>query len=154
MAIRLLVPIALAANGLAAGVLLWSAIGGVPLLLSLPADRYVRVHQFWATRFEPFQPICILTTALADSVLSFVVPAGPARLLMATAALAAFATAGVSTLRSVPLKRLVMSVDPDALPADWPDRDPRRSWANANLIRTALTVMAFAANVSAVSLLL
>ena len=38
----ILIAVALLASGIAAGVLLWSVMGGVPLLLSLPADTVVR----------------------------------------------------------------------------------------------------------------
>ena len=75
----LLVPLVVVANGLVAGVLLWSAVCGVPLLMMMPPDRYVRVHQFWGRRFEPFQPICVAVTGLVDVALAIVVSAGLAR---------------------------------------------------------------------------
>ncbi|MGH3621138.1 MAG: DUF1772 domain-containing protein, partial [Sciscionella sp.] len=64
------VPLALVASGLGAGVLLWSAVCGVPLLSTLPADGYVRTHQFWADRFEPFQPLCVAVSAVTGAALA------------------------------------------------------------------------------------
>jgi hypothetical protein len=145
-----LVPIVLLANGLAAGVLLWSVIGGVPMLRWLPAARYVETEQFWGNRFEPFQPICVVVTAVGDIALAIIagLPAGP---LFGTAGMLAVKVLLVSLTRNVPIKRWVMSLDPGSLPADWEQRDPRARWAKWNLIRSSLAVAAFVLNLVAVA---
>ena len=51
---HILLPIALLTGGLAAGALMVSALGGAPMLLSLPVASYVPVHKFLVTRLDPF----------------------------------------------------------------------------------------------------
>ena len=153
MIVALLVPPVLVANGLAAGVLLWTAVGGVPLTLRMPPDEYVRVAQFWGKRFEPLQPICIGLTCVADVALA-AVAAGPARLLFGLGAAATVSVIAISVTRNVPIKRWVASLDASALPADWERRDPRRRWAAWNLNRTVLAMLALVVNSAAVALLI
>lgn len=149
-----LLPLALVANGLVAGVLLWSSVCGVPLLLRLSPEQYVWTHRFWGSRFEPFQPICVTVTALADGVLAFTLASCAAQVVCGVAAVCALAVIAVSATRAVPIKRRVMSLRPDDLPSDWAERDPRRSWRAWNLFRTVLAVVAMGANAVAVGLLL
>lgn len=151
--IGLLLPPALVASGLVAGVLLWSAVCGVPLLRALPAEGYVRTHQFWANRFEPFQPLCVLLTAVLDGVLVVLSP-GPAAVAFTVGAVGALAVIAVSVTRNVPVKKWVLSLSADALPADWDRRDPRREWGRWNLVRTVLACLVLAANAAATGLLL
>jgi hypothetical protein len=151
---EVLLPIALLAGGLAAGVLVGTVLGGVPLFRSLPADRYVEVHQFLARRYEPFQPICLAVTFLADAVLVAGVTAAIPRLLFGLAVVLTAAAMAVSLTRNVPLKRWVLSLDPRALPRDWNEHDPRRTWAAWNLVRTVLVVAALGLNAAAVGILL
>lgn len=148
--VQVVVPFVLLANGLAAGVLLWSVLGGVPLLLSLPAQQYVEVERFWGNRFEPFQPICVMVTVLCDAVLTLL-EQGPARLLFAGAAVCAAVVIVISLARNVPIKRWVMALDPRNLPDDWERRDPRAQWARWNFIRAGFAMVAFVLNTIAVT---
>jgi hypothetical protein len=149
-----LLPLAVVASGLVAGVLLWSAVCGVPLLLKLSPEQYVLTHRFWGNRFEPFQPICVAVTALADGVLAFTLASRAGQVVCGVAAACALAVIAVSATKAVPMKRWVMSLRPDDLPSDWDERDPRRSWSAWNLVRTVLAVVALVANAVAVGLLL
>ncbi|GAA3882129.1 hypothetical protein GCM10022243_53390 [Saccharothrix violaceirubra] len=144
-----LVLVVLSANGLAAGVLLWSAVCGVPLLRTLDPGRYIEVERLWGNRFEPFQPICVVLTVLADVLLAVTGPVS--RPLFAVAAVAAAGVIAISTTRNVPLKRWVMSLDPAAPPEDFEEHDPRPEWARWNLTRTVLASVAFVANALAVA---
>ena len=148
----ILVAVVLLANGLAAGVLTGTVLGGVPLLQALPTDRYVHAHAFFAGLYDPFMPLCLASTALGDGVLALRATDGTARALLVVAAIAAAAVITVSVTRNVPINRWVKTLDPDALPADFDD--PRPRWAHWNRIRTALAVLALTANVSAVAVLL
>jgi hypothetical protein len=150
----LLVPVAVVANGLAAGVLLWTAVCGVPLMQMMPPDRYVRVHQFWGKRFEPLQPICVAVTGAVDVALAVFGPAGASRWLFAGAAVLAGAVIAVSATRNVPMKRWVMSLRPEALPEDFAQRDPRKRWGAWNLVRTVLAVAALVLNAAGIGALL
>jgi hypothetical protein len=151
---EVLLPIALLAGGLAAGVLVGTVLGGVPLFRSLPADRYVEVHQFLARRYEPFQPICLAVTFLADAALAVAVTAPVPRLLVGMAVVLTGAAMTISLTRNVPLKRWVLSLDPRALPSDWHEHDPRRTWATWNLARTALVVAVLGLNAATAGILL
>lgn len=148
----IVVALVLLANGLAAGVLTGTVLGGVPLLQALPTDRYVHAHAFFAGRYDPFMPLCLLGTAVGDTVLALRVTEPTARALLAVAAVTAVAVITVSVTRNVPINRWVRSLDPEALPADF--TDPRPRWAHWNRVRTALAVLALTANVSAVAVLL
>jgi uncharacterized membrane protein len=151
--IQILLSLALLTSGPAAGVLIGSATGPVPLLQSLPPNRYVELHRMLARRPEPFQPICFATAVFCDLVLTVVVPSAAARLLLAAAAAFETGVIVVSKTRSNPIKRFATSFDPDNLPAEWTQIDPRQRWARWNLARTALAVAALVANVAAVSAL-
>lgn len=146
---QILLSLALLTSGPAAGVLIGSATGPVPLLQSLPPSRYVEIHRLMARRPEPLQPICFATAMVCDVVLMVIVPSMPARLLCAAAAVFEAGVITVSTTRSNPLKRFATSFDPDNLPAEWSLIDPRPRWARWNLARTALAVAALIANVAA-----
>jgi hypothetical protein len=150
----ILIAVALLASGIAAGVLLWSVMGGVPLLLSLPAERYVEIHQFWGNRFDGLQPLLVSVTVILGVLLAILAPAQPANALFAVSAVAALAVIIISRFRNVPLKRKVMRLDAHNLPADWERLDPRRAWAAWNLARTVCGILAFTVNVAAVSLLI
>jgi uncharacterized membrane protein len=60
----------------------------------------------------------------------------------------------ISLTKNVPVNRWVRTLDPDHLPADFAQRDPRRPWAAWNRARTVLTVLALCANCLALALLL
>lgn len=154
MIARLVVPPLLVANGLAAGILLWSAVAGVPFLLIMPAQRYVQAQQFWGRRFEPLQPICMALTGIADVALALESGSTLARWLFGAGAVVVAAVMTVSLTRNVPIKRWVMSLDAKALPEDFEQRDPRRTWAAWNLTRTVLAVLALVCNAAAVGFLL
>jgi uncharacterized membrane protein len=140
--------VVLAANGLAAGVLAGTVLGGVPLLMSLPPDRYVQAHAFNADKYDPFMPACLLITVIGDAVVAaFDRSAGA--VLPAVAGLLALGTVSISVTKNVPVNRWIRTLDPDALPADWDRIDPRQRWGWWNRLRTTTAVAAFLVNVVA-----
>jgi uncharacterized membrane protein len=149
-----LVPLALLGGGLAAGGLMISSLGGAPLLLILPADQYVPVHQFLVTRFDPFMPISLCAGLIADAVLTFTASNGTGQTLAGTAAALLVVAVVVSLTKNVPINKWVARLDPSALPTDFERVDPRVRWRNWNLVRTALAVTALVLNVSMVAALL
>lgn len=149
-----LVPVVLLLNGLAAGVLLGTQLGGWPLLAALPPDRYVHAHAFFATRYDPAMPICLLGTVIGDALLAAGTPHTAARLLFAAAALAAALTVTISITKNVPVNKWIQTIDPDDLPPDFAELDPRSSWGPWNRRRSVLTVVAFAVNCVALTTLL
>lgn len=152
--VRALLPLALLGSGFAAGGLMISALGGAPLLLWLPTDRYIPVHKFLVTRFDPFMPISMGTALVSDAVLVFVAPDPVSRLLLGSAVLLLVVAMVVSLVCNVPINRWIATVDPQRLPDDWDRLDPRVRWRNWNLVRTACAVAALVANASAVAVLL
>ncbi|MCG5218862.1 DUF1772 domain-containing protein [Streptosporangium sp. KLBMP 9127] len=147
-------PAALLLNGVVAGMLLWSVIGGVPWMRRLSAPEYVRLHQFWSPRFDPLGPICVIGAVLADIALLLSGTTASARVPLLVGLAALVATMAVSLTRSAPLKRSILGLDPARLPADWERLDPRNVWERWNLARSVLANTAFVANTVAVGVLL
>lgn len=151
---EVLIPVVLLANGLAAGVLMGTQLGGWPLLESLPPARYVHAHAFLSTRYDPFMPICFLVTAVGDGVLAGLADDARTAAMFAAAAALALLTVTISLLKNVPVNRWLQSLDPDDLPEDFAERDPRRHWGGWNWARTALAVLALSVNCVVVGLAL
>ncbi|MET0425258.1 MAG: DUF1772 domain-containing protein [Actinoplanes sp.] len=149
-----LVPVVLLTAGLAAGVMMWTQLGGWPLLSTLPTDRYVYTHAFFAGRYDPFMPVCMLVAGLGDIALTILVEPLAARVLFAAAALLGVLCIVISISRNVPVNRWIRTLDPDHLPADFAAVDPRPSWGRWNRIRAVLSIAGFALNCIALTALL
>ena len=149
--IAVLAPLVLLTAGLSAGVLTGTVLGGAPLLMVLPTERYVHAHGFFATRYDPFMPVCLLLTLVGDLVLA-VLAAGPAAGVFAVAGLLAGSVATISLVKNAPVNRWMATLDPERLPEDF--KDPRREWVAWNKLRTGLAVGSLVGNVVAIGLLL
>jgi uncharacterized membrane protein len=152
--LQVLVPLVVLANSLAAGVLVGTQLGGWPLLVELPPERYVQAHAFLATRYDPFMPACLLGAALGDVLLTTLAPGTGLRVLFALAAVFAAATVTISIVKNVPINRWIRTIDPHRLPEDFADHDPRRSWGTWNQARTGFAVLALLVNCAALAALL
>ncbi|MEC3952022.1 anthrone oxygenase family protein [Nocardia sp. CDC153] len=139
------------ANGIAAGVLVGTLLGGFPLMRALPADRYVQAHAFFSTRYDPFMPACLLLTMLGDVLAVAVAPSTAAAALAGVGAAAAAGTVVISLSKNVPLNKWVQTVDPAAPPADW--RDRRDVWGMWNRRRGLLVVIALVVNCAVIATL-
>ncbi|MEU5210219.1 DUF1772 domain-containing protein [Streptomyces sp. NPDC020742] len=144
---HVLAALAALANGIAAGIMLATVIGIVPLFLALPYGRYVETVQFLRPRFDPVMPLTNGLTLLLDVALTVGPARGTAAAGCAAAALLQAAVMGISIARNVPVNRMVMALDATREPADWARIDPRRRWRAWNLARTLLALTAFAVNV-------
>lgn len=149
--ISVLAPLVLLTAGLSAGVLTGTVLGGAPLLMALPTERYVHAHGFFATRYDPFMPVCLVSTFVGDVVLGFLV-SGTAAPVFVVSGLLAASVAVISLLKNAPVNRWMATLDPERLPPDF--RDPRREWVAWNKLRTALAVTALIGNVIAIGLML
>ena len=150
---HIVLPVILVTGGLAAGGLMISVLGGAPLLLHLPTQNYVPVHQFLVKRFDPFMPVCLMTSLIGD--LALLVAADGAARALAAAAVASYAAAvAVSLTKNVPINKWVYQLDPANLPANWDEVDPRVAWRNWNLVRTMLAVLSLLFNACIVLILL
>lgn len=152
--LELLVPVVLLTTGLASGTLVGTQLGGWPLLVSLPPGQYVRTHAFLATRYDPFMPVCLVVGTLGSAALAVLAPPPGARVLYALAALLALVTVAISLVKNVPVNKWIRTLDPDHLPDDFAQRDPRRSWGAWNRTRTTLSTAALLAQCAALPLLL
>lgn len=148
--IQILLPVAVLCSGLAAGGLMISALGGAPLLLSLPVDRYIVTHQFLVTRFDPFMPVNMCTALLMDLGLALVGPSAAARALAGAGCVMLAGAMAVSLTKNVPINRWILAIDPDRVPSGWDRIDPRVRWRNWNLVRTALVCASLLSNVAIV----
>ena len=148
----LIVPLVLLANGLAAGVLMGTQLGGFPLLAALPPDRYVHAHAFFATRYDPFMPACLIGTLGGDMLLTAFPPGGAGRLPYLLAAAFAAGTVTISLTKNVPINKWIQTVDPQRLPGNFAELDPRRRWGFWNRTRSILAIAALVANCVGVGL--
>ena len=144
--IGVVLPIVLLANGLAAGVLLATQLGGWPLLNTLPIPQYVRTHAFFSTRYDPWMPICIALTFVGDIVLAIADDVAVTRVLCGFAALLAISTGTISVTKNVPVNKWVRTLDPEQLPTDVPIEDRRAGWGAWNRRRSLLGMFAFLVN--------
>ncbi|GGN36546.1 hypothetical protein GCM10012285_10420 [Streptomyces kronopolitis] len=150
---QILLPLALIGSGMGAGGLMIATLGGAPLLLSLPADRYIPVHQFLVTRFDPFMPICMITAMLSD-IAAVTLTDGSAHGPEAVAAVLLLGAIVVSLVKNVPINKWIGTLEPGVVPPDWERIDPRVRWRNWNVVRTAFAVTALLANALAAALAL
>ncbi|MEV6846604.1 DUF1772 domain-containing protein [Actinoplanes sp. NPDC051411] len=134
-------------NGLAAGIMLATVIGVVPMMIAQPYTGYVRMVQFMRPRFDPIMPIANGTALILDVVLA---ATGAIRPLHLAAAVLLAGVILISVSRNVPVNRYVMSLDPERRPDDWARLDPRPRWQFWNTTRTLLAATAFLLNTVAV----
>jgi uncharacterized membrane protein len=135
-------------NGLAAGIMLSTVIGIVPMMVSLPYPGYVRMVQFMRPRYDPIMPIANGSALILDVLLA--ISGDTARPLQIVAAALLAGVIVISVSRNVPVNRYIMSLDPDRRPDDWAAVDPRSRWRAWNNTRTSLAVVAFVLNIAAV----
>ncbi|WBB81500.1 DUF1772 domain-containing protein [Micromonospora sp. WMMD882] len=151
---QFLVPVTLVGTGMAAGGLMITVLGGVPLLLRLPTDQYVPIHQFLVTRFDPFMPICMITSLVVDLLLTVLVDEPLSRIGFGVAAVLLLGAMVISLTRNVPINRWLRTLDPQRLPDNFDEINPRVRWGNWNSVRTVLVVTALATSAIAVGPLL
>jgi uncharacterized membrane protein len=146
---HLLAMVAIAANGIAVGIMLSTVIGIVPMFLALPYGRYVQTVQFLRPRFDPVMPVTNGCALILDVVLALTAKSPGAVTAFAIAAVLLASVMGVSITKNVPINRFIMSLDSERQPEEWTRLDPRATWRTWNLIRTSLALAAFITNVIA-----
>lgn len=149
-----LAPVTLLAHGVITGIMLVVAGGVMPLMMTMSYEPFVRTTRFLGPRFDPFMPVIVTLTTVADAVLAGVT-AGPAvRALYGGAAVLLVAFAVITMVKNVPINKYVNSLDPRTVPADWAANDPRRVWWSWHLARTTTALLAMGANAAAAAVLI
>jgi uncharacterized membrane protein len=131
-------------NGVAAGIMVSTVIGIVPMMRSLPYAGYVQMVQFMRPRYDPIMPISNGSALLIDVVLAG--SGQPGIGLHAAAAVLLASVIAISVSKNVPVNRYLMSLDPRQAPDNWADMDPRKRWQRWNNVRTSLAVLALVCN--------
>jgi Anthrone oxygenase len=156
--IQALVPLALFANGIAAGVMLGNAIGLASLALTLPYSRYVDLIKFMWPRYDPFLPILNVLAFGLDIAITVAVHGGRggtgARGLFGLSAALLAVLMVISVTKNVPINKYVTALDPASQPDDWPARDPRVSWKRWNQVRVVLSMAALMSCLAGAAVLL
>lgn len=146
--------VGLVCAGVAAGDMFCTTVGLAPMMQSLSYSRYVDMVQFLQPRYDPAMPIINLVALLAGVTAAALAPTVAARVGFVVAALLVAAVIAISVARAVPINRYVVALDRDREPADWPARDPRRTWRVWNRNRTVLMIGALVAQAATVAALL
>lgn len=134
-------------NGAAAGIMLSTVIGIVPMMRALPYAGYVQMVQFMRPRYDPIMPVSNGSALLIDVVLVATDQRGTG--LHVAAALLLASVIVISVSKNVPVNKYLMSLNPQQPPDDWADVDPRERWQKWNNIRTSMAVLALLCNAAA-----
>jgi uncharacterized membrane protein len=130
-------------SGVVCGVFVAVAVSVVPTLATLPADRYIELHQRLGHGYHPLMPIVVLGALIANLALIPLSDGTTRQATYATAVLALLGVQAVSHLGNERLNRRVRLVSPSAVSAGW--ADPRPAWRGWHLVRTLLASVALAA---------
>jgi len=137
-------------SGLVAGVLFAVALSVLPALIAMPPGRYIYAHKLLGRNWDPTMPVIVLTATALDVVLATLADRTAVRVLFGLAAVLLVAVSVISHWCNVPINRQLRELDPDRMPPDW--HDPRPLWRRWHLLRTALAILALAANAAAIAL--
>jgi hypothetical protein len=146
-------PLAAVLNGVAAGIMLSTVVGIVPMMLSQQYGGYVRTVQFLWPRYDPMMPILNGSAFVLSGFSAVVTNSGAARAVLIGSTVLLGVVLAISISKNVPVNKFVSSLDPERPPADWDRVDPRVRWSRWNEIRTSINAVAFTANVAATALL-
>ncbi|MGI5171060.1 anthrone oxygenase family protein [Spirillospora sp. CA-253888] len=131
---ELLSVLVLVGTGVVAGVFFAVAISVMPALIAMPPDRYVFTHKLLGRHYDRVMPLIVLGSGTADAVLAARAD-GAGRWAFAAAAACMVGVALVSQTRNVPINNRVKRLAPEEVGPDWDD--PRTSWRDWHLVRTA-----------------
>lgn len=136
---QLATALSLTGTGIVAGVFFAVAVSVVPALAAMRPSSYVEAHQLLGKGYHPVMPI-VVTVALISDVVAAVLTDGAVRWLLAGSAVLLLGVQVVSQFGNVPINKVVATMRPEHLAADW--TDPRPAWRQWHLWRTAFAVCA------------
>ncbi|MFI0411617.1 DUF1772 domain-containing protein [Actinomadura sp. 3N508] len=146
---ELLSILVLVGTGVVAGVFFAVAISVMPALIAMPPDRYVFTHKLLGRHYDRVMPFIVLGSGAIDVVLA-AGSNGAVRWVFAVAAVCMVGVAVVSQTRNVPINNQVKKLAPEEVGPDWDD--PRFSWRDWHLVRTAFAFAAIALTAAGVVL--
>ena len=153
MIVEVTAPLGALLNGVAAGIMLSTVVGIVPMMVSQPYESYVRTVQFLWPRYDPMMPILNGSAFVLSGLSAAVTTSAAARAVLIGSTVLLGVVLAISISKNVPVNKFVSSLDPERPPADWDRVDPRVRWSRWNEIRTSINALAFTANVAATALL-
>lgn len=151
--LQILIPLCLLSNGLTAGGLLISLVGVAPVRLALPTASAVQLHQLLIPRVDPLMPIILGSGAVLNGVAAFYAPDTAVHVLCIVASSLQLKAVLVAATKNAPINRWLAKLDPDALPEDFAETDPRERWHRWNAVRAVLVITSLVVNVVIVGLL-
>jgi uncharacterized membrane protein len=147
--LNLLSVLVMLASGLIAGVFFDVALAMLPAFMGMSLGRFIYTNNTIGKGYHPTMPIVCSTTVAADVSL-VVLDHGAHRYLFLIGTLLVAGTMVVSEFGNMRINRVLLTIDPENVPAGWVD--PRARWRAFHLLRTALAVLAVAVNGTAVVL--
>lgn len=136
-------------SGVIAGVFFDVALAMVPAFMVMTPGTFIYTNNTIGKGYHPTMPIVCSATVLVDLALVFL-GHGASRFLFLAATVLVAGTMVVSEFGNMRINRILLKIDPANVPPGW--HDPRAEWRALHLLRTALAVLAVAANGTAVAL--
>jgi len=96
--------------------------------------------------WDPTMPVLVLSTLVLDVALAAL---GSVPVLFAGAAVLLAGVSIVSHFANVPINKVMRTLDPDHMPAEFDD--PRPLWRRWHHLRTALALLALTVNAAAIA---
>lgn len=146
MLVELLEIAVLVGSGTVAGVLFAVALSTLPALIAMPPARYIYAHKLLGRNWDPTMPALVLSTLVLDVVLAAL---GTAPVLFVGAAVLLAGVSVVSHWANVPINKVMRTLDPDDMPAEFDD--PRPLWRRWHHLRTAFALLALIVNAAAIA---
>jgi hypothetical protein len=151
--LHILLPLSVLCNALTAGGLLVSMVGVAPVRLALPADRAVQLHQMLVPRLDPLMPILLCAGTVLSGAAGFFAPTTAVHVLSIISSSLQLKAVLIALTKNAPINRALAELDPDALPENFAEQDPRLRWSNWNTVRTVLVLLSLVINIVIIGLL-
>ncbi|PZG18737.1 DUF1772 domain-containing protein [Nonomuraea aridisoli] len=128
-----LMSISVLSSAMAAGALLVGLVVILPLLLSLPVERYPETNTFILARMDKLMPLCTGVAVLSGAALAATLEGTAVRALYGAGALLLAGVFAVSLGMLGPINASVRVIEVDRPRADW--QELRLRWRNWHFVR-------------------
>ncbi|MUL41474.1 DUF1772 domain-containing protein [Streptomonospora sp. PA3] len=131
--IEIVLPISQLSSAMAAGALLVGLIVILPLLLSLPVERYPEINAFVLNRMDKLMPACTGIAILSGGFIAAATESRVAQVMFGAGALMLAGVFAVSLIKIAPINVLVQRIDIRNPRPDW--QQLRQRWRNWHYVR-------------------